>query len=297
MKNEKFFCRNCRGLRNHKELFKVKKSGGDEDDFIHWMREYSVIECLGCETISFLEVYGDDTMVRLDSQGEPDFYEDKTVFPLYLEKSEELSHTHYIPDKIRYIYEETIYALKANSYLLTAGGFRATIEAICNHLRIKKGNLADRIDLLYNKSYLTSNESKRLHSIRFIGNDALHEIEKPTKDDLYILLEIINHLLANLFITDKILQGKMETVIDTYDEYLKLIQKKITHNVLGKELSISDILGKSIRLIHSKNSIKLEQQLIEEIRNNKIDYLSIVNETNEIIYKVEKIPEYFLQWF
>lgn len=296
MMKEKYFCRNCKGLRNHKLIHEVKTRGGDDNDYFQWIRKYSIIECLGCEAVSFLEVYGDTEMIAHNEDGEPDYYFDKFIYPLYLEQSEELEYVHYIPESIKVIYRETISAFKTNSYILTAGGLRAIIEAICNHLKIKKGNLADRIDLLHNKGHLTLSESKRLHSIRFLGNDALHEIEKPKKDHLFILLDIVNHLLSNLFINDKILKGKLETIIDKYDEYIKLIRNKIDKDMIGKEFSMREILGKSIRLIPKTEYKKLEDEFKKEINSGEIDYVSIIKEPDESIYKIEKEPEFVFDW-
>ncbi|MDX9799675.1 MAG: DUF4145 domain-containing protein [Bacteroidales bacterium] len=296
MMKEKYFCRNCKGLRNHKLIHEVKTRGGDDNDYFQWIRKYSIIECLGCETVSFLEIYGDTEMIAHNEDGEPDYYFDNYIYPLYLEESEELEYVHYIPDSIKVIYRETISAFKTNSYILTAGGLRAIIEAICNHLKIKKGNLADRIDLLHNKGHLTLSESKRLHSIRFLGNDALHEIEKPKKDHLFILLDIVNHLLSNLFINDKILKGKLETIIDKYDEYIKLIRNKIDKDMIGKEFSMREILGKSIRLIPKTEYKKLEDEFKKEINSGEIDYVSIIKEPDESIYKIEKEPEFVFDW-
>lgn len=296
MMKEKYFCRNCKGLRNHKLIHEVKTRGGDDNDYFQWIRKYSIIECLGCETVSFLEIYGDTEMIAHNEDGEPDYYFDNYIYPLYLEESEELEYVHYIPDSIKVIYRETISAFKTNSYILTAGGLRAIIEAICNHLKIKKGNLADRIDLLHNKGHLTLSESKRLHSIRFLGNDALHEIEKPKKDHLFILLDIVNHLLSNLFINDKILKGKLETIIDKYDEYIKLIRNKIDRDMIGKEFSMREILGKSIRLIPKTEYKKLEDEFKKEINSGEIDYVSIIKEPDESIYKIEKEPEFVFDW-
>ncbi len=293
---EKFFCRNCKGLRNHKQIHEVKKRGGDDDGYFQWIRNFSIIECLGCETVSFLEVYGDTEMIGYDENGQPDYFYENTIYPFYLDKGHELDYIYYIPESIRNIYKETIAAFKADSYILTAGGLRAIIEAICNHLKIKKGNLADRIDLLHNKGHLTLSESKRLHSIRFLGNDALHEIEKPKKDHLYILLDIVNHLLANLFINDKKLKDKMETIIDKYEEYVKLVQNKINKEMIGKELTMTDILGKSKRLIPKKVYKTFEDDFKKEINLGKIDYVSIINDTDETTYKVEKEPEFVFDW-
>lgn len=296
MMKKKYFCRTCKGLRNHKEIHQEKTRGGDDVGYFQWIRSFSIIQCLGCETISFLEIYGDTEMIEHNEDGEPDYYFDKSIYPNFLEKSDELENQNFIPESIRIIYQETISAFKTNSYILTAGGLRAIIEAICNHLKIKKGNLADRIDLLHNKGHLTLSESKRLHSIRFLGNDALHEIKKPKKEHLYILLDIINHLLANLFINDKKLKGKMDTIIDRYEDYIKLIQNKIDKNMIGKEYTMKEILGKSIRLIPSKDYQQLEDEFKKEISFGTINYITISKQAGQTVYKVEKEPEFTFDW-
>lgn len=292
---EKFFCRVCKGKRNHEELFVKKTRGGDDDGFFQWIDSYSIIECRGCETVSFLKVYGDSSMIYETENG-PEYYFEKAIFPEYLERSHEIDRINYLPDTIKLIYKETISALKSNSYILTAGGLRAIIEAVCNHLKIKKSNLEERIDLLHNKGYLTLSESKRLHSIRFLGNDALHEMEKPKKDQLYLLLDIVNHLLSNLFINDKLIQGKVTTVIDKYDEFIKLLNNKINKKMLQQEYTLNQLLGNSKRLIVKKNYKTFEDKLIEEIENGNIDYVSISKKNAEVIYKIEKEPELSFFW-
>ncbi len=291
---DKYFCRKCKGPRNHKSLFEKKLQGGDDHDYFQWLEKYIVIECLGCETISFLKVYGDTDMVHHDHEGDPDYYFDEDVLPLFLEKGGELKYQYYLPRKIRAIYSETIACFKSNSYILTAGGLRAIIEALCNHLKIKKDNLSNRIDLLHKKGHLTLSESKRLHSIRFLGNDALHEIEKPKKEHLYLLLELINHLLSNLFINDKIIKGKVDTIVDTYEEFIRLVKSKITEDLINKELTLNEILDKAKRLIPKSELPKFEKQLLDDLKSKKIDYLKLKKESEkDSIYKILKEPYVF----
>jgi len=290
---EKYFCRTCKGLRNHNELFIKKTRGGDDDDFFQWIENYSVIECLGCETISFLKVYGNTDMVDHDYEGNPEYYFESTIFPNYLDKGNEIEALYYLPENIRGIYVETIAAFKSNVSILTAGGLRAIIEALCNHLKIKGANLSERIDLLHKKGHLTLSESKRLHSIRFLGNDALHEIEKPKKEHLYLLLEMINHLLANLFINDKIIKGKVETIIDTYEEFVRLIKSKITKDMIGASHNLLEILDKSKRLISKEKLKEYEEKFVSEITESKHDFIKITTEKPFIIYEIIKEPSSF----
>ncbi|PIF46776.1 uncharacterized protein DUF4145 [Chryseobacterium sp. 52] len=282
---QKCFCRNCGGIRNHKELHKVERKGSDGEGYFQWIDNYLIIECEGCETVSFLNVYGNTEMTYTDQQGNFEYYDDETIYPNYLEKSSEISEISYLPQKIKEIYSETIKALKAKAFILTAGGLRAIIEAICNELKIKKGNLEERINLLHNKGHLTISESHRLHSIRFLGNDALHEIETPKKEHLYLLLDIINHLLTNLFINDAIIKDKIETMVNDFEDFQKIIQNKLSKDMIGNEFTISEILGKSKRLISKPNFQKFEQDLQEEIKNGKYSYLEFNEETNKFTVK------------
>lgn len=296
MEKEKYFCRNCKGIRNHKELHKVEKKGSEDDGYFQWFNSFSIVECLGCETISFLEIYGNTEMYTQVSEDELEYHFNNTIFPHYLEKGSELDNIHFIPERIRNIYEETIAVLKVGSLILAAGGLRAIIEAICNDLKIKKGNLAERIDLLYKQGKLTLNESKRLHSIRFLGNDALHEIEKPLKEHIFILFDIVNHLLANLYINDNKLKGKVETVIDEYDEFLKLVRNKINKDLVGKSIPINQLLGKSQRLISKGKFKEFEKNLTKDLKAGKHSFLSIESEKDITTYKIEKMPGFVFDW-
>lgn len=286
----RYYCRNCRGLRNYQIVCEKKTKG---EDYLQWHEDYYIIQCLGCETNSFLKVYGNEMMMEYDNEGNGEYVTEDKIYPAYLNSGTEIEQYYHLPEQIRNIYTETISAFKAEAFILTAAGFRAIIEAVCNNLKIKKDNLSKRIDLLSDKGFLTSNESKRLHSIRFMGNDALHEMETPKEEQLVVLLEITNHLLENLFIQDKKLQGTIDTLIDNYDDFLKLLKKCINSENLGKRLTLAAILGKSTRLLKEKEIKNLEEQLLKDIQNNKFDFIEneIVEDKN--YYTVKKVPRAF----
>lgn len=295
-KNRKLFCRKCKGNTNQKELQSVESRGDYADGYVQWIHNFAIFECLGCETISFFEIYGDTEMTDYGPDGEEVYYFNETIYPNYLDEGNEIQDLHLVPGKISSIYKETINALKTKSYILAAGGLRAVIEAVCNHLRIKKGNLAERIDLLHKKGHLTLGESKRLHSIRFLGNDALHEMEIPKKDPLIILLEIVNHLLSNLFINDQKIKGKVDVIIDTYEEFLKLIQNKISKDMIGHEYTLVQFLGKLTRLFPKDQITIFEKQFIIEVNESKHNYISITENEPVTKFKIKKEPDLSFGW-
>ncbi|MCD8413642.1 DUF4145 domain-containing protein [Tenacibaculum finnmarkense] len=291
---DKLFCNNCKGLRNQTEVHKVEERGGDEEGDFQWYKSYSIIKCAGCDSISFHQVYGDTEMFeQTGPYGEHDYYYDESVYPPYLKRGEAIQQLFYLPEKIRTIYTETIASFKSNSSILTAGGLRAIIEAICNNLKITGNNLAERIDGLSKNGHLTLAESKRLHSIRFLGNDALHEIEKPKDEHLYLLLEIVNHLLSNLFVNDKKMKGKVETMIDTYDDFIRLIQNRIDNDMVGKKMTLSNILDKSKRLLTKKNLTEFENSFIKDINSKKITFVKVEKKKPDNIYEIVERPMLF----
>ncbi|WP_140386550.1 DUF4145 domain-containing protein, partial [Vibrio parahaemolyticus] len=68
------------------------------------------------------------------------------------------------------------------AYTLAGIGFRATIEAVCNDQSIQGKELSTRINNLASNGLISKKDSTRLHSIRFLGNDAAHDIKVPKKD-------------------------------------------------------------------------------------------------------------------
>jgi len=276
----KYFCQACGGLRNHTVLYEKKTNGGEEEYNFQWIRRYQLIECAGCENISFLQLYGDNFMMREGRDGEVEYYEDEKIYPPYLEYGEELNRISQVPENIRSIYKETINAMKVQSLLLTAAGFRAVIEAICNHLKIKRANLADGINLLHSNGYLSKSESRRLHSVRFLGNNALHEIETPKVEQLVILLNIVNHLLSNLFINDKMIKGKLDIPLDNYEDFTNVIRRSVKREMIGKEIDLDGLLGKVRRLMSTKDYKSFRAAFVNEVKTGNFDFIALIDENN-----------------
>ncbi|SDJ48910.1 protein of unknown function [Pedobacter sp. ok626] len=276
-------------------LFEKKKTGEEADYHFYWTKRFQLIECAGCENISFLESYGDNFMMTGNEHDGMEYYENDDIYPPYLKNGEELKQLNQVPENIRRIYRETVNAFKIESLLLTAAGFRAVIEAICNYLKIKQANLAERIDLLHSKGHLSKSESKRLHSIRFLGNKALHEIETPKPEQLAILLNIINHLLGNLFINDKMMRDKLDIAVDNYEEFTTMLLKLVKKEMIAAQISIDNILGKSRHLVSKKNYTDFTAAFVKEVKAGKYDFLEIVDETKSLFH-IKSLPDLKTLW-
>ncbi len=271
----KNYCERCKQETNHNVIFS-KSIGSKPDDDFHWGSTYEVIECCGCELIKFRETYADESMVHYDYDGnEREEYDEQKTFPPYIEKHEIISNLYSIPYKIRTIYLETIQAFKANSLILTGVGFRAIIEAICIEENILGNNLQEKTNNLLAQKLITQKEANRLHSIRFLGNDSIHEMLVPDIQLLRIVLTIIEHLLENLYTIDSEANSLLETVINKYGEFEEIIWYRANSFNNGEEKSIKEILGKHLRRIDHNDTNPFIERLIARITQHEIEWLSI----------------------
>ena len=74
------------------------------------------------------------------------------------------------------------------------------IEGICREQAVEGKTLQQKIEGL--KKVLPENIVKNLHGLRFMGNQATHELEAPSGYELTIALEICEDLLNYLYELD-----------------------------------------------------------------------------------------------
>ena len=287
---EKDYCPNCGIPTNHDVLYSAKTTSSSDD--FGWHQNYEIIKCRGCDNIQFRTIYGDESMVGYNQEtGEDGYYTESKYYPLNIVGHKRIANSHHMPEKIRIVYNESLEALKGNCYLLSAVGLRAVIEAICIDQSIPGRNLEQKINNLSKQKLITERDGKRLHSIRFLGNDSVHEMEVPQKFKIIIALDIIENLIKNLYIIDLIAKQHLDTIIDTYEDFKNFINKNTFNLKPGDEKSIQEILGKNIRRIENSYLSNFIQELIEDINNGIIPHLSI----GKVTGSGESSMQYFIK--
>jgi hypothetical protein len=270
----KDYCPNCCVITNHTSLFK-KATASTDNDF-HWTRDYEVIQCTGCENIQFLESYNDEYMTVFDHEIEEEvFYNDKKYYPKNIKEHRDLKNSYSIPDKIRIVYNESLEALKNNCYLLSAVGLRAVIEAVCIEENIPGRNLETKINNLVRGKLITEKDAYRLHSIRFLGNDSVHDMDVPSEEKLKIALGIVENLVSNLYLVDLDAKRHLDTIVTDYEDFKNLFLRKFRMLGSGEEKSIKEVLKKDYRRIEPNYINNFVQQIAGEIVNASINGISI----------------------
>ncbi len=277
------YCKNCLQETKHQILFQKESNDGKEDNPFLLSNKFQIVECRGCENISMrhelVEIY-----ITFDKNDDDETETDTTVkiFPPQIYYHKPIEQLNLLPKIIRTVYEQTILALKGESNLLSAVGFRAVIEAICIVENIKGNNLEQKINNLAKNRLITEKESERLHSIRFLGNDSVHEMEIPNENKLGMVRDIIEHLLNNLYILDSNSQSLLDTIVKDYEKFKSLVTSCLSHITDGKTMTLKGILGKHIRRIPTDLD-KFESLFCQQIKDGKYDYLSIYEEKGDKI--------------
>ncbi|WP_439856262.1 DUF4145 domain-containing protein [Pseudomonas yamanorum] len=269
MKNDMVWnhCGNCKQRTNH-DIVGTHTKENHPDDY-HCMVEHSVVKCRGCNTVSFRKVVH-------DYEGAYPTENDEWEVPLEIETyPKELAgsiNTRHLPDIVEQIYNETCRAYADDSLTLASIGFRATIEAICNDQEIAGKELSTRINNLAAKGLISKKDSARLHSIRFMGNDAAHDIKRPSPRSLKAALIIVEHLITTVYILERESAGKLDAIIEDYSNFEILLNKKLLEFSRGDEYPLAKLLGKDIRLI-SGSTKTIEQAL--DARIGKGEYTKL----------------------
>jgi hypothetical protein len=296
-KTRKSDCRECCRLTNHEVMF--EHSELLNVDFYHEEDTWQVVRCLGCSTIGFRHQNDDYENVREGPSGEILHGIYVALYPSVIKNHRKLAGTHYLPSIIQKIYQQTLTALSEKALVLASVRLRATIEATCSHLKVSGNTLEKRIDQLYKGGYVSNGDKNRLHAIRFLGNDAAHEIKEPSNSDILISLQIVEHMLNSVFILPKRARS-LEIVVETYSDFLPVLKKCIKDYASPEQISLTGLLGRQRRQVGQLLE-EFEKKLNEDISTGifaelKLGHLQNVAGKDVQLYEVllEKASDFDL---
>ena len=208
-------CIECKRATLHRVTVSLDKSGSETNEeegwSVDWSDYYQVIECRGCETVSFRHQSWFSEAQDFDDDGTTE-----RIYPLRNKDAVSARPYHNVASNLRRIYTELIDCFNNDSPILCAAGLRALVEGICAQQGILDGpvevpangggtrtlrrdNLEGRIAGLQEKGFLTQSSAQTLHEHRYLGNSAVHELARPSTDELKLAIEIVEHVLEQLY--------------------------------------------------------------------------------------------------
>lgn len=159
--------------------------------------EYRFWVCRGCDTVTLEVVYTNTGM--LDPKGRDNIWE-SDFYPKRKRRDWPPKRFRQLDEKLARIYREVVESFNSDSRVLCAVGLRALLEGICADKGVTGRNLQKKIDGL--EAHLPPNIVENLHSFRFMGNEAAHELQAPARAELQLAIEVIEDLLNFLYELD-----------------------------------------------------------------------------------------------
>lgn len=161
---------------------------------------YQIIECQGCEAISFRHSHCDSEHIDVDEWGQAEYSETEKLFPPRYQGRPDLDGWNNLPQKVRSIYKETLSAFRSGIPILTGIGLRAIVETICVERKAAGKDLLSKIDDLVTQHALTPDGALILHSLRVMGNEAAHEVKPHSLEKLNIAFDVVEYVLQGVYI-------------------------------------------------------------------------------------------------
>ncbi len=202
-------CKHCGHRTNHLVLSSVNVYTSEpyyENYSISLNQDLMILQCLGCNTTSFYE----KALFSEADEYKIEIYPERNVYDL-IEKDYDFT-----PDNIEKCYADIITSYNRNLNTLCAAAIRMIIEYICidkkirygqveitkkdgTKVEIRKQNLEGRICGLAENDLLTKGNTEFLHSLRFMGNKAVHTQRTPKRKELAIAIKIVENLIENIY--------------------------------------------------------------------------------------------------
>lgn len=196
-------CRECKRATKHLVFSDVRLKGSEDmgpHDYFMWYDEYQIVQCQGCETISFRKTHenSEDYHQTGPEDVEHTLYVD--LYPNPEEGRDTLEDDHLLPSNLQRIYSETIKSINAGQTVLTGIGIRAIVETVCKDKNSNGKDLYAKINDLVTQGVLTKDGADILHKLRTLGNEAAHEVKPHDNVQLGLALDVIDHLLQGVYI-------------------------------------------------------------------------------------------------
>lgn len=200
------FCGRCGRDTNHHILCE-RSEGSKKDDDYHWGIDHYFVQCAGCDNYCYALSRWDEDDYWNPNKKEETHWE---TYPLSKGHRTTIDNSHELPFKVKLIYQEVISSINSKLYLLSAIGLRTLIEAICKDQGVKGKNLEELIDTLEHENFLPLDHAEILHGLRFMGNEAAHEIQRADPDEISAALDIAETIMKTIYISPR-LSKKIKT--------------------------------------------------------------------------------------
>ncbi|NOV23403.1 DUF4145 domain-containing protein [Cupriavidus necator] len=200
-------CIDCRRETEHKVAapsFRESGSHGEASWSVEWQENYQILQCGGCKAVTFRHHHW------FSEDADPDDLGNETLYPA--RDGRPVRRFEHVPTTLTKLYAKVVARLNNDSHILCAAGLRALVEGLCVDRGVKDGlvpqangspkrtgNLEGKIYGLHEQGVVTADSADFLHSHRFLGNEAVHELTGAPQEELGLALDIVEHMLEQVY--------------------------------------------------------------------------------------------------
>jgi hypothetical protein len=189
----KHHCNRCDGETTHHIRGEHQRSGavpindpetGDEIDEINWWERFEIVQCAGCDRLSFRTVASNDADHEISIRLFPP--KASRTQPNWLGK---------VPVEMRTLLRQTYQALDGDSRALAMMGARAVADMLLVAKVGDVGGFEQKLDRMVAGGHLSAPNREILEPALDAGNAAAHRGHQPTVDDVDAVMDILENLL------------------------------------------------------------------------------------------------------
>jgi Domain of unknown function (DUF4145) len=204
---ETILCRTCKVRTKHTIRGVYENDDDDAERGLWWKAIHDILSCNGCNTVTY----------RITTWSSEDPEPGEILYPKRGETKRERAPKDFanLPygGPFESLYRQTIAAFNSELLTLSAAGVRLLVEGLCRDKGVRSGtvidsntgkprtskNLDGKINGLAETGHITMQQALALHEIRFLGNDAAHELYQPTRVAVEIAIELIEQIVTQIY--------------------------------------------------------------------------------------------------
>ena len=184
------FCNTCRGERNHDLLCEHTYSPKPDYDTGVQRIRWELLKCCGCDTVKAR------SSVRY-LEGQPDLPQISYYPPIEARELPKWSQK--LPTEVQQLQLEVYSAINSRTLRLAAMGARALLDMAIVESVGDMGTFQEKLGAMEARGHLASKNRHILQAAFDTGSAAAHRGHNPTPTQLDMVLNIVEHLLEEMF--------------------------------------------------------------------------------------------------
>lgn len=197
------YCRQCGGERHHSVIAEKTRSWRDDDSPLDGGDTWSIVECAGCHTVTFIHSHWFSEDYEITEDGPAPIVHRDLYPPAPSRKMPEWGTDAYVDLKaddfwIVKLHADIYAAIGLEAYALAAMGTRAIVDFVVTSKAGEEGNFKDKLNRL-KQNLITETQVEVIYAAFDAGSAAAHRGYSPTREDVYTLLDITESLLQQIY--------------------------------------------------------------------------------------------------